>query len=267
MKRFQVFSFAVFALLTLWLSACSSTTDAPPVETYTPPTYPTKTAVKWYYQDYVDSANTGTFVKLPNERREEIAGTQVYQSRNAYKIVGTDTIPNFSGVVRDTSYIVIENKSDLATYIASPLDFFGGISGITISNSSLSNTWLTSLQYSRGLNTSYTVIDSATFTVTADVLGTPVSLPASLKMRGTVNGKESITVPAGTFNTVKLTLQIDATIGSGATALPIPVTLTYWAADSVGIVKSDLKGITTDFIGQPVIVPSTRRELLRITGN
>jgi hypothetical protein len=67
----------------------------------------------------------------------------------------------------------------------------------------------------------------------------------------TALGKESVTVPAGTFDAMKIQLDSDLNINAKFTGISVPVTIsstyTYWLAEGVGWVKASGTG---EFGGQ-----------------
>jgi hypothetical protein len=92
---------------------------------------------------------------------------------------------------------------------------------------------------------------SIEFTGTMDIAGNPGDAEGSTRSDFTALGVESVSVPAGTFEAMKVEIQttFEATVTFQGVSVPVTFTTTTlsWYAEGVGWVKSDSSG---DFMGQ-----------------
>lgn len=102
------------------------------------------------------------------------------------------------------------------------------------------------------INAGDTWSHSIEFTGTMDIAGNPGEAEGRTQSDFAALGIESVSVPSGTFEAMKIQVQttFEATVGFQGMSIPVTFTTTTisWYAEGVGWVKSDSSG---DFMGQP----------------
>jgi len=87
------------------------------------------------------------------------------------------------------------------------------------------------------------------FTGTMDIAGETATAEGNIQTNFTALGKENVTVPAGTFDAIKLQVDTGLNISMKIQGLTVPVTLSgtydYWYVQGVGWVKASGSGNVT----------------------
>jgi hypothetical protein len=227
-------------------------------------TFPTGTGTVWVYDDYEDTTNTEAGYNKIGTITETLVGTNSVGGRvamlhqNSFQPDDSNMEPTI-----DTTLYNVEN-GDLFIYVASPAELLGGADlPINIDDINFTAGWYPFLRVTSAPGSTYTIIENQSFATQVPLGDTPIDATVTFSVRGEVKENAQIEANNTTYTTRHIALIVDIKISAGIIQTSTDVTLDYWIADGVGIVKDETGAVEIPNI--PIPISRFRQNLVSFT--
>lgn len=225
--------FLVFALTASLLMSCEDGEEVavgPEAEAEFNPVL--KQGNTYYYRNWnLDQSNAiDSSTEWKSTLRVVAQGQSVGGFDDAFVLIDSSFSLDGTFLEADSVYIRIDEKKDVY--------FLGFVAGLAEDFVRLEPTWNRLFAFSAGLGNSWTILSIDT---TVEVSGFPTPLTLTLSLTGTLDGLETVDVPAGLIDAYKVKIHLEGQVGP----LPITLDISFWFSDNpTAIVKQFQQSIT-----------------------